>query len=151
MATRHQIDVYFHNLWGGEVKDVTLRFSTSKSEVPVDTYTRESVAAGEKWGPLQRTYETGPDAEEFDFWQVEFTSSGDPAGKFSGRNKFACVIDSDVPNDRPIDLWISGEEAAFFTGYPESVGGRPGVAGYTGFPKSTPGGDYTCFTKLEKQ
>ena len=150
MAKRHKIDVYFHNLWGGEIQDITLKFSTSKSSVPVDTYTSAKLADGEKWGPLQRTYETGPDAEDFDFWHVEFSSPSDPSGKFSGRNKFACVIDSDVPTDRPIDLWISSEESAFFTGYPESVGGRPGVAGYTGFPKSKPGGDYTCFTKLEK-
>ena len=150
MAQRHQINVYFHNLWGSDIADVKLEFSTSKSDVPQNTYTKASIAAGEKWGPLERTYETGPDAEDFDFWHIEFNSPGDPAGKFQGRNKFACVIDSDVPTDRPIDLWVSGEEQAFYTGYPESVGGRPGVAGYTGFPKSIPGGDYTCFTKLEK-
>ena len=149
MAERHQIDVYFHNLWEGDIQDVTLTFSTSKSDASDDKFTKESLGAGEKWGPLPRNYETGPDAGEFDYWSVEFTSSGEPAGKFKGRNKFACVIDTDVPPDGQIDVWISGKEQAFYTGYPDSVGGRPGISGYSGYPKDEPGGDYTCFTKLE--
>ncbi len=149
MAKKHEIDVYFHNLWGSDVENVTLKFSTSKESIGEDVYTRERLAAGEKWGPLKRKYETGPGSEDFDFWHVEFSASGDKQGKFSGRNKFACVIDSDVPSDSAIDLWISGTDRVFYTGYPESVGGRPGTAGYSGIPKDNPGGDYTCLTKLE--
>jgi len=150
MAKRHQINVYFHNLWGGEIHDVNLKFSTSKASIPEDTYTKASVAAGEKWGPLQRNYETGPQSEDFDFWYVEFSSPGEPSGKYKGSNKFACVIDSDVPPDGQIDIWISGKDSAFYTGYPDTVGGRPGVPGYSGYPKDGPGGDYTCYAKLEK-
>lgn len=149
MAERHHINVYFHNKWGSDIQDVTLKFRTSKSDVKEDTYTKVSVAAGEKWGPLQRTYETGPDSEDFDFWYVEFATTGGPSGRFKGSNKFACVIDSDVPPDSHIDLWVSGEDQAFYTGYPDTVGGRPGVPGYSGIPKNNPGGDYTCYAKLE--
>ena len=81
MSERHQIDVYFHNHWGSDIQDVTLKFNTSKSDVKEDTYTKASVAAGEKWGPLQRTYETGPDSEDFDFWYVEFASPAAPSGQ----------------------------------------------------------------------
>ena len=151
MAERHQINVVFHNFWGSDISDVTLKFSTSKSDVPEEVYTKTSIAAGEKWGPLHRTYETGPLSEDFDFWYVEFTAPGEPAGTFKGSNKFACVIDSDVPPDSQIDLWISGKDRAFYTGYPDTVGGRPGVSGYSGFPKDNPGGDYTCYAKLEKE
>lgn len=150
MAEKHRINVIFHNLWGADIEDVTLKFSTSKTSVAEETYTTAKVAKGEKWGPLQRTYETGPFSEDFDFWYVEFKSAGEPQGTFKGSNKFACVIDSDVPPDSQIDLWVSGDDRAFYTGYPEVVGGRPGVSGYTGFPKNNPGGDYTCYTKLEK-
>jgi len=151
MAQKNTINVFFHNMWGSDVKDVTLKFSSSRNSAGAESYTIDKVAAGEKWGPLKRTYETGPFSEEFDFWYVEFESLGDPAGKFKGSNKFACVIDSDVPADGHIDLWISGEDLAFYTGYPDTVGGRPGVSGYSGFPKNNPGGDYTCYTKLVGQ
>ena len=149
MAKQHQIDVYFHNLWGDGIKDVTLKFSTNKNSIDEEVYTKDHIAPGEKWGPLPRKYETGPGAEDFDFWHVEFRSDKEPGGKFKGKNKFACVIDSDVPSDSQIDLWVSGSDRAFYTGYPESVGGRPGTAGYSGIPKDNPGGDYTCQTKLE--
>ena len=151
MAERHQIDVYFHNMWGSNIKDVTLKFSTSKADVTEETYSKDNVAAGERWGPLQRTYETGPGSEDFDFWYVEFASTDEPSGKFRGSNKFACVIDSDVPSKGHIDLWISSKDRAFYTGYPENVGGRPGVPGYSGFPKNNPGGDYTCYSRLENE
>lgn len=151
MAKQHQIDVYFHNLWGSDIENVTLKFSTSKSSMEEDVYTKQHIASGEKWGPLQRKYETGPGSEDFDFWHVEFNSGGEDKGRFKGSNKFACVIDSDVPPDGQIDLWISGEDRVFYTGYPESVGGRPGTVGYSGIPKENPGGDYTCQTKLESQ
>ena len=124
MAKQHQIDVIFHNMWGADIQDVTLKVSTSKPSIEEDVYTKKSIAAGEKWGPLQRKYQTGPGSEDFDFYYVEFKASGEPAGKFKGSNKFACVIDSDVPPDGQIDVWISGKEHAFYTGYPESVGGR---------------------------
>ncbi len=151
MAEQHKIDVYFHNFWGNDVRDITLKFSTSKPDAAEDSYTITRVGAGEKWGPLQRTYETGPGSEDFDYWYVEFTSGDEPAGTFKGRNKFACVIDTDVPSDGKIDVWISGKERAFYTGYPDSVGGRPGISGYSGFPKDEPGGDYTCYSKLESE
>lgn len=150
MAERHQIDVYFHNFWGSDIQDVTLTFNTSKPDLGEQTYSKAAVAAGESWGPLQRTYETGPGSEDFDFWAIEFTSQSEPAGTYKGKSQFACVIDSDVPPDGQIDLWVSGDDSAFYTGYPDSVGGRPGVSGYSGFPKNNPGGDYTCYTKLEK-
>lgn len=149
MAKQHQIDVYFHNLWGSDLEDVTLKFSTNKSSIKEQVYTIKNIASGEKWGPLSRQYETGPGSEDFDFWDVEFSSAEKPSGKFSGKNQFACVIDSDVPSDSQIDLWVSGSDQAFYTGYPESVGGRPGTAGYSGIPKDNPGGDYTCQTKLK--
>ncbi len=149
MAKQHQIDVYFHNLWGTGIEEVTLTFSTSKPSLAEEVYIKQHIAPGEKWGPLKRNYETGPDAEDFDFWQIEFSASGGNGERLKGRNKFACVIDSDVPSDSQIDLWISGSDRSFYTGYPESVGGRPGTAGYSGIPKDNPGGDYTCQTKLE--
>lgn len=149
MATQQHIDVYFHNMWGSDIYDVTLKFTTSRSSAEGETYTTACVKAGGKWGPLQRTYETGPFSEAFDYWYVEFASPGEPPGQFSGNSKFACVIDSDVPPAGNIDLWISGTDRAFYTGYPDSVGGRPGVSGYSGSPKDHPGGDYTCYSKLE--
>ena len=149
MAKQHQINVFFHNLWGSDIKDVTLKFSTNKTSIGQEVYTKGRIAAGEKWGPVARKYETGPGSEDFDYWYVEFSSSADPAGKFTGSNKFACVIDTDVPPESHIDLWVSSADRAFYTGYPESVGGRPGVPGYSGIPKNAPGGDYTCSTRLE--
>jgi hypothetical protein len=151
MSEKHEIDVYFHNLWGDEIKDITLKFSTSKEENPEESYTKTSIAAGGQWGPLRRKFETGPGSEAFDYWYIEFTSAGKPSGTYRGRTKFACVIDTDVPSDGKIDVWISGKDRAFYTGYPDSVGGRPGVSGYSGFPKDGPGGDYTCSSKLETQ
>lgn len=149
MAKQHKIDVYFHNLWGGGIEDVTLKFSTNKSSIEEEVYTKDRIAPGEKWGPLKRKYETGPGSEDFDFWHVEFKSAGEPGGRFRGRTKFACVIDTDVPPDSHLDLWVSGKERVFYTGYPDNVGGKPGVSGYSGYPKESPGGDYTCQTKLE--
>lgn len=151
MSKVNEIDVYFHNFWGADIQDITLKFTTSKPDSVENSYTKASVTAGEQWGPLRRSYETGPGSGEFDYWYVEFTSAGEPSGKFKGRNKFACVIDTDVPSDGKIDVWISGKDRAFYTGYPDSVGGRPGISGYSGFPKDQPGGDYTCYTKLETQ
>lgn len=150
MPKQHQIDVYFHNLWGSGIEDVTVKFSTSKTSLPEEVYTKQHIASGEKWGPLQRKYETGPGSEDFDFWYVEFKSPDKTGDKFKGSNKFACVIDTDVPSDSQIDLWVSGKDRAFYTGYPDIVGGRPGISGYTGYPKDSPGGDYTCQTKLER-
>jgi hypothetical protein len=151
MSKEHEIDVFFHNLWGAEVKDITLKFSTSKAGSAEQSHTKKSLAAGEKWGPLRRKYETGPGSGEFDFWFIEFTSAGRPSGVYKGRTEFACVIDTDVTPEGKIDVWISGKDRAFYTGYPDSTGGRPGVSGYSGFPKDGPGGDYTCSSKLETQ
>jgi hypothetical protein len=151
MSEKHNIDVYFHNLWGADITDVTLKFNTSKTDSGEDSYTNAKIAAGKQWGPLARKYETGPGSGEFDYWYIEFTTAGKPSGTFKGKTEFACVIDTDVPPDGKIDIWISGKDQAFYTGYPDSVGGRPGVSGYSGFPKDPPGGDYTCSSKLETQ
>jgi hypothetical protein len=151
MSETHEIDVYFHNLWGADITDVTLKFSTSKTGSGEDSYTNAKIAAGKQWGPLVRKYETGPGSGEFDYWYIEFTTAGKPSGTFKGKTEFACVIDTDVPPDGKIDIWISGKDQAFYTGYPDSVGGRPGVSGYSGFPKDSPGGDYTCSSKLQAQ
>jgi hypothetical protein len=151
MSEIHKIDVYFYNLWGADITDVTLKFRTSKTDSGEDSYTNAKIAAGKQWGPLARKYETGPGSGEFDYWYIEFTTAGKPSGTFKGKTEFACVIDTDVPPDGKIDIWISGKDQAFYTGYPDSVGGRPGVSGYTGFPKDSPGGDYTCSSKLEAQ
>jgi hypothetical protein len=148
MSTTHQIEVFFHNLWGSDIYDVKVEFSTSKAHVGSHSYSTECVTAGGKWGPLVRHYETGPHAAEFDYWYVEFSTSKDPSGMYSGSNKFACVIDSEVPPSGHIDLWVSGKDQAFYTGYPDASGMRPGVSGYSGSPRENPGGDYTCYSKL---
>jgi hypothetical protein len=147
MAEEREIDVYFHNLWGAEIKDVTLKFSTTKAESAEESHTKASIAAGEQWGPLRRKYETEPGSGEFDNWDIEFTSAGNPSGIYKGRTKFACVTGDDVPSGGKIDVWISGKDRAFYTGYPASAGG----AGYSGSPKDPPDDDFTCSSKLETQ
>jgi hypothetical protein len=147
MPKVHEIEVLFHNLWGTDINDVTLKFSSSKTDSLEDSYTKASIPAGEKWGPLRRRYVTEPGSGEFDYWSIEFTSTGKLTGKFKGRNEFGCVINTDAPPDGKIDIWISGKERAFYTGYPDSVG-HPGVSGYSGIPKDAPDGDYTCSSKV---
>ena len=147
--TDHTIDVYFFNMWGTVIQDITVKFSASKSSVEPNTYTKDSLQPGEKWGPLPRDYQTGAFSENYDYWYVEFTSTSDPAGKFWNKNNFSCVIDSDIPDNSELHFWVSGEDTDCYTGFPNSSGGYPGEGGYSGTPKDGPGSDYTCFCSLD--